>query len=227
MLIAPTEPLELRILGTTSSRPETYGSDFLLPSKHGLIGVQRKEFPSDFLASLSDGRMARFLAMMSPLPLKFLVIEGRPVWTIEGALVNGDGWGQTLSQAGLEAMLLSVEVQFGVRVVWTDSIEGTAKWLMTLDGWVHKGEHLSLIRRPGPPKDSWGKVTNRAWALHLMQGFPGMGPILAGRIVDHFGEIPLRFSVTQDQLEGVPGVGKGKASRWFGMLESIVEKEKE
>jgi len=69
MLVAPTEPMTLKALGTVSLVPEDYGSDFLWASPvFGLVGVQRKE-ASDFVASVMDGRLDKELAQMKQLGL--------------------------------------------------------------------------------------------------------------------------------------------------------------
>ena len=55
MLIAPTEAQHpaLRALGRVSSTPERCGVDFLFATRAtGTVGIQRKAFPADFLASV-------------------------------------------------------------------------------------------------------------------------------------------------------------------------------
>jgi ERCC4-type nuclease len=79
-----------------------------------------------------------------------------------------------------------------------------------MERWLHKPAHTSLLRRPGPSKDSWGEKSDRLNGIHLLQSFPGVGPTIAARIYDHFGRVPLQWEEGVEFTD-VPGVGKEKA----------------
>ena len=81
MLASPTEPKQLRDLGTTSSIPENHGADFLIVAQKRRIGVQRKQFPGDLLASLNDGRLYNQIPHLSELDHALLIVEGHGRWT--------------------------------------------------------------------------------------------------------------------------------------------------
>ena len=55
MFISPTEPKRLGDTGVVSLTPEEYGVDVLFQTELGLVGVQRKVFPGEFLASVHEG----------------------------------------------------------------------------------------------------------------------------------------------------------------------------
>jgi Holliday junction resolvasome RuvABC DNA-binding subunit len=62
-------------------------------------------------------------------------------------------------------------------------------------------------------------VDSRDWALHLLQGFEGIGPDLAAAIFDHFEGVPFRWNVEGAKgLMEVPGIGKGRAEKLWGAL---------
>ena len=68
LLVAPTEPPQLKKLGKVSSVPESYGLDYMFITHNSLIsGVQRKQFPGDFTSSLNDGRLGKEIVQMGPL----------------------------------------------------------------------------------------------------------------------------------------------------------------
>ena len=65
-----------------------------------------------------------------------------------------------------------------------------------------------------------GTRDSRSWALHLIQGFEGIGPTVAGAIFDHFGGVPFRWNVDGvEELMGVKGVGEKRAKALWRALE--------
>src|SRR5437867_4263135 len=109
MLISGAEPEFLRKLGVAHNLPERLGVDFLwsIPnaSGGGLVGVQRKVY-SDLLQSLGD-RLTRETAQKRSLKAAFLLIEGDPKWTTNGALLStyGDSRWTLVHHWGLMASL--------------------------------------------------------------------------------------------------------------------------
>lgn len=220
MLVAPTEPPELRAAGTTNLKTETYGADILilphLSLGAGWIGVQRKTV-ADLIASVPDGRLGQQVAQMAGTCLmSFVCLEGRPTWTNEGEL-HGQ-WGMRVTKAAWDSTLLTVR-SHGIHVVHVANLRGTIEFCRDLEAWAKKPGHTALTGRSGPPKDAWGVRGARAWERHLLQGFQGMGPEIADRIIDKFGGVPLAWTVTAKELMEVPGVGKKRAEGLMKALE--------
>lgn len=219
MLISPTEPLPIRSLGRIHSLPERRGVDVLFAAGGRWVGVQRKE-AHDLVASVRDGRLHREVQQMTTclagggLGIAVLAVEGRFQWTCDGEWVEA-GYRWTRRQH--RGLLWSVRAK-GIWVEVTGSAEDTADLCRDLQMWAAKDRHSSLDHRPGPV-GMWGKATTREYACHLLQGFDGVGPELAGRIVDHFGRLPIGWLVTAAELEGVAGIGKKKARKLMDALE--------
>lgn len=221
MLIAPTEAQHpaLRALGRVSSTPERCGVDFLFATRAtGTVGIQRKAFPADFLASINDGRLSKEVAQMQVLDVRVLLVEGRGTWTTDGKLIAR--WGQHWTRAQHRSFLWSMRAA-GVWVEWSDDVEDTARVVRGLETWARKAKHTSLARRPGA-KGAWGKPTNREYLIHLVMGLPGVGPELAERIVDTLG-MPFGWAVTVDDLVRVHGIGRKKAEQIYACLEPVRE----
>lgn len=210
MLISPTEPFPVKALGTTSFYPERFGADILIITKKTRTGVQRKKFPEDFIASLADGRLYQQVELMKQLDRSMLIIEGYGNWTRDGLLADQR---LNFTRQQMWALFFSISFEFGLQIFQVKDINETVRILGALDGWAQKEKHNSLRTRPGPQKDAWGRRGNKEYAAHLLMSFPGIGPELAARMVEHFGKAPIRWEVTEEELRKVPGIGKDKARK--------------
>lgn len=214
MIVAPTEPPSLRALATqVALLPEEYGVDVLFTAKGKMIGVQRKEF-GDLLASLKDGRLAKECSQMQPLHIASIIIEGEPRWTNDGQLIDRYA---RFTRAQYRGLLHSLRSK-GIWVIETSGLDETILEILDLNVWCQKDEHMSLARRPAA-QGEWGKPTSRDFLLWVLQGFPGIGPGLAARILDRFGgKLPLRWTCTQQDLKGIEGLGPKKlVGLWEGL----------
>lgn len=219
MLISPTEPAQLKKLGKVSGLPEQYGVDILIVANKTRTGIQRKKFPDDLVASLSDGRLYTQLPKMAELDRSILIFEGFGKWTTDGILLHN--YTRNFTRGQFIALQYSIMWEFGVHVMHVRDIGETAGALIALESWVNKPKHSSLRTRPGAPKDSWGLVGAREQAQHMLQGLPGVGVELAGRIYDHFGRVPVKWDCTLEDLLKVRGVGKVKAAKIWGALGEV------
>ena len=223
ILCSPTEPKRLRSLGTTSSIPERHGADFLLVAGKTRIGVQRKQFPGDLLASLDDSRLYGQLPLLRELDQALVVIEGHGRWTEDGELLADKYHRFTKTQ--MHGLRYSIMFEFGIPTMWVRDMDETVEVLGTLEAWMAKGKHRSLKSRKGPSSGSWG-IADRHRAQHVLQGFPGVGPELAGRMVDHFEGVPLTWTHSVEELMAVEGVGKKKAEGMVKALDTVKVEEK-
>jgi ERCC4-type nuclease len=210
-LIAPTEPPLLKALGNVSGIPELRGADVLFyVEKVGLVGVQRKTV-DDLIASINDGRIASGLAKMQSLAMALLIVEGRPRWSMEGALLHSYA---RFSREQFRSFLRSVQLR-GVLVDYSDDLADTVVLIESIQRWVSKGKHDSLDRRPKPKARAanWGHIESQEWAQHLLQSVPSIGPAQAKAIWDHFGGLPVRLTVSKKELLEVRGVGEKVAAK--------------
>lgn len=213
LLIAPTEPDELKALGKVALLPEKFGADVLWSSQvYGLCGVQRKTIP-DLISSLHDGRLAKEVGQMQRLGIRALVVEGEGQWTTDGKLLNQ--YAQRWSLQSHQSLLWSVQSR-GIWVLPTRDLPSTCDSILNLYRWTASDSHHSLDVRP--KSDSpWPKSTEtpeqrrRRQGIHLLQSFDGVGIGLAGVIYDYFGGVPLQSTVSLKELMAVPGVGKKTA----------------
>ena len=211
MWVSAAEPKSLQGLGTYSPLPEQFGADFLIPCPVGMVGVQRKEI-HDLIASRGDGRLARELAQMKQLDIAILLVEGRLKWTSDGVLSSSRSRWTRNEHLGLLFSIQSTGI-------WVNSSEGltdSREYLAALEKWFMKATHKGIMTRP-KPTTLWGTRNDRDWGIHVIQSFDGIGPGVAGAIFDRFG-LPMQWTVSKEELEMVPGVGKKRAGRMWETL---------
>lgn len=210
ILVSPAEhaPI-LKALGEYSTLPEKFGSDFLFQSPHGLVGIQRKE-QNDLIASVRErgkatgNRLGRELMQMQSLWRKYLIIESPGTYTVDGEMLSKHVRWTLKEQFGVE---MTVQ-EHGVCVLHARSTTETASVIEQIYVRSQKEEHTtSLLARPGPQKNGWGKITNRETAIYLMTGVPSVGIELATRIYESFGRAPLGWTVSAEEFAKIPGIG--------------------
>ncbi len=213
MKVSPTEPLPFSKLGDSSSLPERHGVDFFWVAHGKTWGVQRKRFPDDYIASLGDGRLTRELAQMQGLDHPMVLLEGLGTWTDDGFLLD-----QKFHASQLYGWMLSCFFEKGVPVFRVKNERDAIFFIDRVEAWSLRKSHHSLSRRPKPRGNMWGVKGNRDWGIHLLQSFDGIGPAAAEAIYEHFGGAPLQWSITEEQLVEVPGVGKKTARKLLDSL---------
>lgn len=210
-LIAPSEPSIIKRLGRVSSIPEKHGADIFWhdPVIKGFVGVQRKEF-GDLLNSVDDGRLAREVQQLQRTKVAHLIVEGKPKWTVDGQSM--EKYHQRWTRAAYRSLLRSVQGR-GIFVEHSDSMSDTVALVEEIRRWTNKGDHVSLDRRPKPRGDVWGRITDEAWACHLLQSIDGIGPKQASAIWTYFGSrLPISLTASADELKRVPGLGPKKVA---------------
>lgn len=215
LYIAPTEPPALKRLGKYSPLVEKNGVDIFWGTKTGLVGVQRKEL-KDLVSSMHDGRLNKEVAQMgNRLAIKVLLVEGFGKWGVDGTLM--DTWTKVTRQQ-VRAFLWSVRSK-GVWVEWTENLNDTIQTVQWMVRYTRKKRHNALVGRPGPG-GVWGRASDRDWAIHLLTSFDGVGPETASAIIDHFGQVPLRWTVEEADLLEVSGIGRVRAKKLMEALEA-------
>tara|TARA_R110000787_G_scaffold4185_12_gene16206 strand:- start:1079 stop:1513 length:435 start_codon:yes stop_codon:yes gene_type:complete len=119
------------------------------------------------------------------------------------------------------AYLLSMR-QRGWWIMTSTSLSDTIATVRVVESWAHKANHSSTHVR-GPMTDArlkalWGKASSTDFSRWILQGFDGVGPDIASRIVKHFNGLPLRWTASPKEMLSVPGVGKKTVERLFGAL---------
>lgn len=233
ILLSPSESSLSEKLGSdaiTSPLPEQKGADILIFSKHGLIGLQRKEVPNDFISSFTDGRMSRSTSLLTgSCRFTRLIAEGKFKFFPDQRLVTGKIDPKTkrpepsrFTRKHIRGMIFDIEFIRGIMIDWTDDIDDTVDYIRGLVDFVTKGKHLGLYSRPSV-KGAWYVPSASEVQLWLLQGFQGVGPQLAENIIQHFGgRMPIAWTCTLDELKSVPRLTSKRAEEMWGLLGETV-----
>jgi len=158
--------------------------------------IERKSV-GDLAASLIDGRLFPQVARLAHCRYRsLLLIEGPP-----------PTFSPDLHPHSLEGALVSIAAMWRLPVLHSIDAEQSARMLRFLADQL-RGPHEAVLRRlDRKPK----RLASRR--LFLLQGLPGVGPALAGRLLGHFGSIERVLTADASALVEVRGVGSRKAAR--------------
>jgi Fanconi anemia group M protein len=157
------------------------------------IAIERKTI-SDFISSMLNKRLIRQLHELKlhelkQYPKQILIIEG----TDEHELYNDDDKG--IHGNAIRGMLLSIVLDFQIPIIFTKNYEDTAKFLMLLKK-----------RQEKKPKDISLNVTRKAYNIYeqqqfILEGFPGIGPSTAKKLLKHFKNLKKVINANEKQLK--------------------------
>ncbi|MCD5409536.1 MAG: DEAD/DEAH box helicase [Methanocellales archaeon] len=187
---------ELERLGASIGITTLEVGDYVLSDR---VCVERKT-AEDFLSSLVDGGRDLF-GQLSDLRRCF----DRPILVIEG---GGLYTKRRIHPNAIRGALGSVVVGFGVPTITTEGAEDTAAFLYV----VAKQEQGGGGR---PPTLHSGGVplTLKEQQEYLISSISNIGPVIARRLLLHFGSVQNVMSAPLDDLMVVFGVGPKTAAR--------------
>jgi Fanconi anemia group M protein len=166
------------------------------------IGVERKT-DRDFLISIMDGRLFRqSQAMKRKLP--------RPVFLIEGNPFKVD---MNFSGKAIRGAIISLQVVWCIPVLFSRSKEETCQIFRFIGEQDHRNTDLIKLRHGYRPK----KLITRQ--LHMLQGFPRIGPSMAKRMLEHFGSVRKVMTADRNALLEVDGIGARMADTICAILD--------
>jgi ERCC4-type nuclease len=166
--------------------------------------VERKTL-ADFARSVVDARLFRQASAMAQSSHRgILIIEA------DGSDPADTG----LSRESMQGALIAVGVFYGIAVLRSTGPGETAQLLLYLGRQAQKYAHGGLSRPGYRPKG------RRARQLFILQGLPGVGPGRAAGLLDRFGSVQAVATASVEELDSVPGIGKGIAAKIRWALEA-------
>ncbi len=233
LLLSPSEVKLKEVLkdkAITSELCEEKGADILIYSPSGLLGIQRKSLPGDFIQSMTDGRFARALPLMTEnCTFCRVVCEGKFTYWPDGTLFLGkDRKGKRIpsrfTRNTVHGMLNDIEFVYGIPIRYTENVDDTVRYIESLQRYLDSKKHVSLFKRP-KATGAWSVPSRKDIHLWIMQSFQGIGVNTADKIVSHFGRAPLRWTCSSHELSKAANVSLVRADEWINCLEDRLSKE--
>ncbi|MGA6926660.1 MAG: ERCC4 domain-containing protein [Desulfosarcina sp.] len=158
---------------------------------------ERKTLP-DFALSVIDGRLFRQMTQLAASPLKsILILEG-----------SGRDFGSTgVRREALQGALVFVSLILGIPVLRSIEPGETGRLI------VYAARQARLASTDGAGRSGRRPRGKRKRQLYLLQGLPGVGPMRAARLLEHFGTVRDVFNANMDALIAVDGIGTDVAKR--------------
>ena len=171
--------------------------DYLLP---GGTLLERKTL-KDFCVSIIDGRLfSQAYRLASSETFGIVILEG----TQAGEL--------TVSHNAFRGALVSLAQTYRIPVLRTLNECDTA-WC--IDRLAQQKEVLGTKRGPAVSSKARRPLTRR---LHVLRALPGIGPRLAGSLLNHFGSVSSVANATPGDLARTPGIGSERAGAIYDTL---------
>lgn len=171
-----------------------------------LVLFERKTL-KDLIVSLKDGRLLRQACRLAAAPMRsVLILEG----------TARDLVGSGMRREAIQGALITITVILGLPLLRARDAEESARLMVyTARQLRARGDvsHQEALPRPLPVRRPRGK---RKAQLHILQGFPGIGPKRARRLLEQFGSIEAVLTADAQALASVSGIGKTTAEtiRW-------------
>lgn len=183
------------IPGVTVESRDLLAGDFAIGSK---LGIERKT-AHDFVASILDGRLMEQAARLSSEYEQAIVV-------IEGDVYSTRS---IIKSESIDGALSWLAVLSGIPVLHVPNSVRSAMLIHRIGLHVEHGLGYEVPLRANKPQDA------SLSAQFLIEGLPGVGPVVARRLLEHFHTPSAVFNATKDELKHVHGVGPKMAERIF------------
>ena len=194
--------------------------DFQLYTERGIVTAERKKFPGDFIASVSDGRLARECAAMREIgDYRIVISEGRPKYK-NGKLMSGRKVLDWNKQA-IRNLYRSIRYVEACDVEFSDNIQDTVTILLELQQYFDKKRHFSIRNRLGL-SSAWPYSTYHEKFIYWIQGCgAGIKASRAERIAGAFHNPMELFNASVKDIMQVSGIGSKMAESIYNFLRGI------
>ena len=165
------------------------------------IAIERKTV-NDFISSIKNKRLINQLEELQQYKNKLLIIEGLD----EQELYTDSDEGIGMHPNAIRGFLLSVLLKYRVPIIFTKNYEDTAKFILILSKKEEKEMPLNITKK---------NLDKKERKQFILEGFPGVGPKTAKKLLKKFKTIKNIFNSSQEEL----GEVIGKKSEVFKIID--------
>lgn len=177
---------ELIHLGLEIEFRELKVADYLVNN----IAIERKTV-SDFISSMINGRIRHQLEEIQQYENRLLIIEG-----IEEQELYNDDNEKGVNANAIRGFLLSISLKHKTPIIFTKNEEDTAKFIFVLSRKKETESSLNVTKK---------SLNKKERMQFILEGFPGIGPKNAKRLLEKFKTIKNILNSSMEELEEVIG----------------------
>ena len=163
--------------------------------------IERKTF-SDLVSSMINKRLQKQLSEIKKYPTYYLIIEGFD-YNYEKFRINKNA---------IKGLFLSIALDFKVPIIFTEDEKDTANFLILTSKKYEKTKTEHSIRQTKTAK------TSEEQKQFILEGFPGIGPALAKKLLKEFGSLKNIFNASEKDLEKIPNFNQKKGEEFLKLL---------
>jgi ERCC4-type nuclease len=158
---------------------------------NGNLLIERKTF-GDLASSIKDGRLFQQASRLASSPTRSAVI-------LEGTA--DDLIRSRMRREAIQGALITLTIVLGIPVLRSKDPFESARLML------YAARQMRTIPRRSYPRRGKHPREKRKLQLHILQGFPGVGPGRAARLIESFGSVEAVMTATAAQLSEVQGIG--------------------
>ena len=156
------------------------------------VAIERKTI-SDFIGSIKNKRLLRQLEELQQYEKKLLIIEG----IYEQELYTDSQEIEGMHANAIRGFLLSVLLSFKVPILFTKDYQDTAKFMDVLSRKKNTRDvGLNVSKKT---------LNNDERSQFILEGFPGIGPKTAKKLLKEFGDIKKIMNASEEELKEILG----------------------
>ena len=178
---------ELTALGLDVEVKELKVADYIVAG----VAIERKTV-SDFISSMKNGRLLRQLDELRQYESMLLIVEGID----EQELYTDSEEAIGMHPNSIRGFLLSILLNYKVPVIFTKNYEDTARFISVLSRKKPRETPLNVTKK---------FLSRKEQAQYILEGFPGIGPKTAKKLLKKFKTIKNIVNATGEELRNEIG----------------------
>lgn len=157
------------------------------------VVIERKTI-SDFISSMINKRLSKQLEELQQYEKRLLIVEGFG----EKFLYSDDEHGNFggIHPNAIRGFLLSIVLKYKVPVIYTKNESDTAKFISVLARKKEKEASLNVSKK---------SLTKKERMQFILEGFPGIGPKTAKKLLENFKTLKGVLNAPREELEKLIG----------------------
>ena len=156
------------------------------------VAIERKTVP-DFISSMINKRLPNQLLSLQEYKNRILLIEGIEKQELYSEVRYSNG---KMHPNSIRGFLISILLKYRTPIIFTKNSEDTARFILVLAKRKEKELPLNVSR----------KTLNKKERMQfILEGFPGIGPKSAKKLLEKFTTIKKIINSSKEELKGVIG----------------------